>query len=69
MHYARTRRADPSIRRRALEQRAVDMRADYEIGMSTTEIGAKYGLDSSHVSRVLRAAGTTMRPFGGSRLK
>lgn len=40
------------------------MRRLYEKGMSTTEIGEAFHMDSSNVSIHLRQVGTQMRPFG-----
>lgn len=37
-------------------------RADYDAGLTVVQIGEKYGVHNSNVSRALRAAGTTMRP-------
>lgn len=46
----------------AREQRVAAMRADYEAGMTTPQIAAKYGVHNSNVSRALRKTGTRMRP-------
>ncbi|QUW18865.1 HNH endonuclease signature motif containing protein [Agrococcus sp. Marseille-Q4369] len=50
-------------RRDAIHQRSLAMRADYEAGMTTTEVAAKHGIHNSQVSRHLRRVGTKMRPF------
>lgn len=50
-------------RREKMRDRALAMRAMYESGASTTEVGEAFGLDSSRVSVHLRRIGTEMRPF------
>lgn len=56
-------------RRTERRERAEAMAVDYRAGMSTTEIGAKYGLHCSGVSRELRAAGVVMRPKAGTKTR
>jgi len=49
-------------RRQEARLRTEEMARLYESGLSTTEVGHAVGLDSSGVSRKLRAAGVVMRP-------
>lgn len=51
-----------SARREALDAQVVEMARLYGDGLSTTEVGARVGIDASNVSRRLRAAGVEMRP-------
>lgn len=51
-----------AARRERQIQRTAEMARLYRSGLSTTEIGARVGLDASGVSRALRAAGVHMRP-------
>lgn len=57
----RARDRERSARRAAREERWAAIAADYAAGMSTTELGRKYGLDCSNISRGLRARGHTLR--------
>lgn len=50
-----------AARAAAREQRWAAIAADYAAGMSTTELGAVYGLDCSNISRGLRARGYALR--------
>lgn len=61
---ARVRRSGPKTR--------VDWAAaaaDYEGGLTTTEVATKYGIDASNVSRQLRAHGVKMRPPNQRRVR
>jgi DNA-binding CsgD family transcriptional regulator len=60
---AQEKAARAQARRNELTQRALRMRALYESGLSTTQIGAAVGIDSSNVSIHLRRVGTMMREF------
>lgn len=55
-----------AARRAAIHERALAMRAMYETGATTTDVGAAFGIDSSRVSIHLRRVGTTMRPFSST---
>ena len=69
MHYTRLRRTGSteagtagSLRAAARAERDAEMRALYESGLGTVEVGAAINLDPSQVSRRLRAIGVSMRP-------
>lgn len=69
MHYKRWKRtgsmslAASQAAREADRQALVEeMKRLYESGMSTTEVGTAVNRDASHVSRMLRDAGVSMRP-------
>lgn len=49
--------------------RLAEWRRDYEAGMSTVAVAARYGTTPGRVSRVLRAAGVEMRPRGAPKGK
>ncbi|WP_229434713.1 HNH endonuclease [Nocardia farcinica] len=55
-----------AARRAARAAVSREMRELYEAGMSTVEIGKRYGIDASGVSRRLRQVGTRMRPRNNS---
>ena len=48
-------------RNRARNARWESIATDYAAGASTTELGEKYGIDSSNISRGLRARGYSLR--------
>jgi hypothetical protein len=50
-----------AARQRARAERIAAMKADYERGMTLVEIGAKYGVHNSNVSRAIRGQGARMR--------
>lgn len=65
MHYKRASSGyDERQQKRA--DRDTALRRAYELGASTTQVGQRFGLDPSFVSRTLRDMGVSMRPFGPS---